>query len=62
MSDDKLKPLRDQIDAIDAQLLALLKQHRWNVSEVARSLGIARMTVYRRMKRLDITAPNHLDA
>ena len=26
MSDDKLKPLRDQIDAIDAQLLSLLNQ------------------------------------
>jgi chorismate mutase/prephenate dehydratase len=35
MSDDKLKPLRDQIDAIDAQLLALLNQR----ARVAQDVG-----------------------
>ena len=35
MSDDKLKPLRDQIDAIDAQLLALLNER----ARVAQQVG-----------------------
>ena len=35
MSDDKLKPLRDQIDAIDAQLLALLNER----ARVAQKVG-----------------------
>jgi chorismate mutase/prephenate dehydratase len=35
MSDDKLKPLREQIDAIDAQLLALLNQR----ARVAQDVG-----------------------
>lgn len=35
MSDDKLKPLRDQIDAIDAQLIALLNQR----ADVAQQVG-----------------------
>lgn len=43
-------------------LVALLKSHRWNVSAVARSLGVARMTIYRRMKRLGIAAPNPWEA
>ena len=38
MSDDKLKPLRDQIDAIDAQLLSLLNQR-------------ARVAVHDRLRR-----------
>lgn len=43
--------------ADDAGLHELLCLHRWNVSEVARHLGVARMTVYRRMKRAGIVAP-----
>jgi chorismate mutase / prephenate dehydratase len=35
MSDDKLKPLRDQIDAIDAQLISLLNQR----ARVAQQVG-----------------------
>ena len=35
MSDDKLKPLRDQIDAIDAQLISLLNQR----ASVAQQVG-----------------------
>jgi len=35
MSDDKLKPLRDQIDAIDAQLISLLNQR----AKVAQAVG-----------------------
>ena len=51
----------ERIDSEGSQLASLLKKHHWNVSEVARSLGVARMTVYRRMKRLNIIAPNQLD-
>ena len=35
MSDDKLKPLRDQNDAIDAQLISLLNQR----AKVAQAVG-----------------------
>ncbi len=46
--------------AADSALLALLQEHRWNVTEVARQLGVARMTIYRRMKREGIVAPHHV--
>ena len=36
------------------KLLELLQLHEWNVSEVARSLGVARTTVYRRMRKFGL--------
>ena len=39
-------------------LLAALRKHHWNVTQTARSLQTCRATVYRRMQRLDIVAPN----
>ncbi|WP_253444293.1 sigma-54-dependent Fis family transcriptional regulator [Halomonas sp. Y3] len=38
----------------------LLDEARWNVSLVARRLGVSRPTVYRRMRRHGLVAPNHL--
>ncbi|MGF6753684.1 sigma-54-dependent Fis family transcriptional regulator [Paraburkholderia sp. GAS42] len=35
-------------------VLALLDEHRWNVSNVAKGLGISRNTLYRKMHRLHI--------
>ena len=48
-----------QAAANTSALRDLLQAHHWNVSEVARVMGIARMTVYRRMKREGIVAPQH---
>ena len=45
-------------DCADTALHELLRAHRWNVSAVARQLGVARMTIYRRMKRAGIVAPH----
>ena len=46
----------------DAQLLMqYLRAARWNVTAVARQLGISRMTLYRRMRRHGIESPNHRD-
>jgi transcriptional regulator of acetoin/glycerol metabolism len=43
----------------EAQLLQqYLRAAHWNVTAVAKQLGVARMTLYRRMKRWGITAPN----
>jgi len=42
-------------------LLQYLRAARWNVSAVAHQMGLARMTVYRRMKRWGIEAPNRRD-
>ncbi len=42
-----------------ASLLNLLKQHHWNVSAVARILGVSRPTVYRRMEKQKIVRPNN---
>jgi sigma-54 dependent transcriptional regulator, acetoin dehydrogenase operon transcriptional activator AcoR len=44
-----------------ALLLQYLRAAQWNVSAVARQLGIARMTLYRRMQRYGIESPNHLN-
>ncbi|MFM0080002.1 sigma-54-dependent Fis family transcriptional regulator [Paraburkholderia sediminicola] len=35
-------------------VLTLLDEHRWNVSNVAKALGISRNTLYRKMRRLHI--------
>ncbi len=45
------------LPADESALHDLLRAHRWNVTEVARRLGVARMTIYRRMKRAGIIAP-----
>jgi DNA-binding NtrC family response regulator len=41
-------------------LLAALESNDWNVSLTARKLGIARVTLYRRMKRQKIFVKKHL--
>jgi transcriptional regulator of acetoin/glycerol metabolism len=48
-------------------VLSMLDEHRWNVSNVAKALGISRNTLYRKMHRLHIRlshdgAPIPLDA
>jgi transcriptional regulator of acetoin/glycerol metabolism len=40
------------------QLQLSLQRHHWNISATARALSVARMTIYRRMKRLGIVLPN----
>ncbi len=41
-----------------ALLLQYLRAAQWNVSAVARQLGLSRMTLYRRMHRFGIVPPN----
>ena len=43
-------------------LLQYLRAARWNISAVAHQMGLSRMTVYRRMKRWGIEAPNRAGA
>ena len=43
-------------------LLQYLRAARWNISAVAHQMGLSRMTVYRRMKRWGIEAPNRAEA
>lgn len=38
---------------------SLLDLHSWNISDLARSLGVDRSTVHRRIKRLGLVSPNH---
>jgi len=42
----------------DESLRDTLNRLHWNVSAAARSLGVSRMTLYRRMKRAGLVAPN----
>jgi transcriptional regulator of acetoin/glycerol metabolism len=42
----------------DGQLVQSLREAHWNVSAVAREMGLSRMTLYRRMKRSGIVPPN----
>lgn len=41
-------------------LITRLQQHQWNISAVARELGVSRPTVYRQMQRQGIVAPNKI--
>ena len=52
----------DPLSADAALLMQYLRAAQWNVSAVARQLGISRMTLYRRMKRHGIESPNHQPA
>jgi transcriptional regulator of acetoin/glycerol metabolism len=49
-----------QDDGPEALLQALRAAH-WNVSAVARAMGLSRMTLYRRMKRAGIVPPNRME-
>ncbi len=51
----------DTSAAADPQALRqALQQAQWNVSAVARQMGLSRMTLYRRMKRAGIVPPNRM--
>lgn len=41
-------------------IVQALIQHKWQVSKAARSVGISRATIYRKMDRYCITAPNKI--
>jgi transcriptional regulator of acetoin/glycerol metabolism len=40
------------------RLLGTLRRHRWNISSAATDLGISRSTLYRKMKKHGVVAPN----
>ncbi|TVP42912.1 MAG: sigma-54-dependent Fis family transcriptional regulator, partial [Halomonas sp.] len=42
----------------DHTLVEILKEQHWNISAVARALGVSRPTVYRQMQRQGIVPPN----
>lgn len=46
--------LETQADVDSANLAALLEQHEWNISVVARLLKVTRMTIYNRLRRLGL--------
>ena len=39
-------------------LQAALREHHWNISAVAEAFGVARSTLYRKMKKYGIVQPN----
>ncbi len=40
-----------------AELVALLERHRWNLAQVAKALGVTRMTVYRKLDQHGLSRP-----
>lgn len=52
----RLEP--DEVSTESHALAVLLHQQRWNVSAVARLLGVSRPTIYRQMKRQNIVPPH----
>jgi sigma-54 dependent transcriptional regulator, acetoin dehydrogenase operon transcriptional activator AcoR len=55
-SDNDVPPIKlNPIQANERQvLLQMLKQHRWNVSNVAKALDVSRNTLYRKLHKLHI--------
>ncbi|HAZ97862.1 MAG TPA: sigma-54-dependent Fis family transcriptional regulator, partial [Halomonas sp.] len=51
-------PTAPESEATDRHLMTRLQQHHWNISAVARELGVSRPTVYRQMQRQGIVPPN----
>jgi transcriptional regulator of acetoin/glycerol metabolism len=50
---------RQQYRQDEAQrILAALNTHGWNISEVSRTLGIPRQSLYRKLKRYRIERPS----
>ena len=47
-------PVARSVEAARENLILLLERHEWNVSRVSRVLGVTRMTVYNRMRRLRV--------
>ncbi|WP_220813104.1 sigma-54-dependent Fis family transcriptional regulator [Pseudomonas paralcaligenes] len=53
--------LAARLDGDEARhLYAALREQRWNISAVAEAFGIARSTLYRKMKKHGIVQPNEL--
>jgi hypothetical protein len=52
--DDEALVVTPSVSANSVALRTLLETHEWNVARVARELGVTRMTIYNRMKRLGI--------
>ncbi len=50
----ELAPERDERE----HLLLLLERNEWNIARVARLLGVSRLTVYRRLGRLNVSRPD----
>jgi len=57
-ADTPARPATAAPAATDPDWLQALREHHWNVSEVARRLGLSRMTLYRRMQRAGVVPPN----
>ncbi|MBC3372435.1 sigma-54-dependent Fis family transcriptional regulator [Pseudomonas sp. SWRI92] len=51
--------LEEQLGGEESRhLLGTLRRHRWNISAAATDLGISRSTLYRKMKKHGVVAPN----
>jgi len=59
--DNDVPPVKlNPIQANERQvLLQMLKQHRWNVSNVAKALDVSRNTLYRKLHKLHIEVSQH---
>lgn len=63
ISSDDLNPAVTETRGLKGEsdeILAALQRNRWNISLTARNMGLARVTLYRRMKRHGITVVKHL--
>ncbi|MHB1231904.1 MAG: sigma-54-dependent Fis family transcriptional regulator [Burkholderiales bacterium] len=56
--DSKNEPSLNSLQSAERiALIQGLERHRWNITNLARQLGLSRNTLYRKMKRLDIRDP-----
>lgn len=52
---DEHEPVNPLQESERITLIQLLETHRWNISDVARTLGVSRNTLYRKLHRHNIT-------
>ncbi len=54
-------PSNIRVDPKVENLVLCLRKNKWNITDTSHELGISRATIYRKMKKFNIVAPNEME-